>query len=108
MSDISTLETEEVPDFEALLHSAPYDFLRTDKRLGRRIMLLGLSGSYGYGTNHAGSDVDFRGVTLQQPSDLLELTVFEQYVDEQTDKKSASEETLNELILSTFRHLFIL
>ena len=85
MSDLSTLETEEVPDFEALLHSAPYDFLRTDEHLGRRIMLLGLSGSYGYGTNRAGSDVDFRGVTLQQPSDLLGLTVFEQYVDEQTD-----------------------
>ena len=85
MSDISTLETEEVPDFEALLHSTPYDFLRTDERLGRRIMLLGLSGSYGYGTNRAGSDVDFRGVTLQQPSDILGLTIFDQYVDNQTD-----------------------
>ena len=83
MSDISTLRTEKIPDFEALLNSAPYDFLRTDARFGRRIMLLGLSGSYGYGTNRAGSDVDFRGVTLQQPSDLLGLTVFEQYVDEQ-------------------------
>ena len=85
MSDISTLETEGVPDFEALLHSASYDFLRTDERLSRRIMLLGLSGSYGYGTNRAGSDVDFRGVTLQQPSDLLGLTIFDQYVDDQTD-----------------------
>ena len=90
MSDISTLRTEKIPDFEALLNSAPYDFLRTDARFGRRIMLLGLSGSYGYGTNRAGSDVDFRGVTLQQPSDLLGLTVFEQYVDEQTDMASIS------------------
>ena len=48
-------------------------------------MLLGLSGSYGYGTNREDSDVDFRGVTLQLPSDLLGLTAFEQYADENTD-----------------------
>lgn len=48
-------------------------------------MLLGLSGSYGYGTNHEGSDVDFRGVALQRPSDILGLTDFEQYADTQTD-----------------------
>ena len=42
MSDISTLRTEKIPDFEALLNSAPYDFLRIDARFGRRIMLLGL------------------------------------------------------------------
>ena len=85
MADISTLKTEEIPDFEALLHSELYDFLRTNAHLGSRIMLLGLSGSYGYGTNRAGSDVDFRGVALQQPSDILGLTVFEQYVDNHTD-----------------------
>ena len=85
MPDNRPPETGQVPDFDALLHSAPYDFLRTDPRLGRRIMLLGLSGSYGYGTNRPGSDVDFRGVALQRPSDLLGLTVFEQVVDEHTD-----------------------
>lgn len=73
------------PDFSALLRSPDYDFLRSDERLGERIMLLGLSGSYGYGTNREGSDVDFRGVTLQLPSDLLGLTEFEQYVDSGTD-----------------------
>ena len=85
MPDSNPPETRRVPDFEALLRSAPYDFLRTDERLGRRIMLLGLSGSYGYGTNREGSDVDFRGVALQRPSDILGLTVFEQVVDNQTD-----------------------
>lgn len=74
-----------IPDFEALLQSADYDFLRNNERFGNRIMLLGLSGSYGYGTNRAGSDIDFRGVTLQLPSDLLGLTAFEQYVDTATD-----------------------
>ena len=48
-------------------------------------MLLGLSGSYGYGTNREGSDIDFRGVTLNLPSDLLGLTEFEQYEDRKTD-----------------------
>lgn len=75
----------ETKDFYALLQTEAYDFLRENERFGKRIMLLGLSGSYGYGTNREGSDVDFRGVTLQLPSDLLGLTEFEQYVDGGTD-----------------------
>ena len=73
------------PNFKELLESSSYDFLRTNERLGHRIMLLGLSGSYGYGTNREGSDIDFRGVTMQMPSDLLGVAEFEQYVDEKTD-----------------------
>ncbi|MBQ7370387.1 MAG: nucleotidyltransferase domain-containing protein [Blautia sp.] len=67
------------------MHTEDYDFLRTDPRLGDRIMLLGVSGSYGYGTNREASDVDFRGVTLNLPSDLIGLTSFEQYEDRRTD-----------------------
>ncbi len=74
-----------VPDFQKLLREPAYDFLRENPHMGKRILLLGLSGSYGYGTNREGSDVDFRGVALQQPSDLLGLTAFDQYVDGQTD-----------------------
>ncbi len=74
-----------MPDFFSMLESAEYDFLRTNEHLGGRIMLLGLSGSYGYGTYREGSDVDFRGVAMQQPSDILGLTGFEQYVDDHTD-----------------------
>ena len=48
-------------------------------------MLLGVSGSYGYGTNREGSDVDLRGVTLNIPSDLIGLTSFEQFEDRKTD-----------------------
>ncbi len=73
------------PDFMGMLKSESYDFLRTDVHLGRRIILLGLSGSYGYGTNREGSDVDFRGAALQRPSDILGLTEFEQYTDTRTD-----------------------
>ena len=72
-------------DFKELLQTKEYEFLRTEPRLGDRIMLLGISGSYGYGTNREGSDVDFRGVTLNLPSDLIGLTSFEQFEDRTTD-----------------------
>ena len=72
-------------DFRELLNSEQYDFIRTSERLGSRIMLLGLGGSYAYGTNNEGSDIDFRGITLNLPSDLIGLTEFEQYEDNKTD-----------------------
>ena len=72
-------------DFSQLLCRTEYDFVRTSPRLGKRIMLLGISGSYGYGTNREGSDIDFRGVTLNLPSDLIGLTSFDQYEDRKTD-----------------------
>ena len=72
-------------DFKALLNTSEYDFLRTNPRLGSRIMLPGVSGSYGYGTNRQGSDIDFRDVTLNLPSDLIGLTSFDQYEDSNTD-----------------------
>ena len=72
-------------DFKALMNTAAYDFLRDNPRLGDRIALLAISGSYGYGTNREGSDIDFRGVTLNLPSDLIGLTSFEQFEDQDTD-----------------------
>lgn len=67
------------------MHTEAYDFLRTEPRLGDRIILLGLGGSHAYGTSNENSDVDFRGITLNLPSDLLGLTEFEQYEDRHTD-----------------------
>ena len=72
-------------DFKALLQTEEYDFVRNNEHLGDRIMLLGLGGSYSYGTNNENSDIDFRGVTLMLPSDLLGITEFEQYEDNNTD-----------------------
>lgn len=71
--------------FIQLIHSPTYDFLRTDPHLGDRIILLGLGGSHAYGTNNENSDIDFRGITLNQSSDLLGLTEFEQFEDRVTD-----------------------
>ena len=76
-------------DFKSIISTTEYDFLRTNPRLVDRIILLGVSGSYGYGTNREGSDIDFRGVTLNMPSDLLGLTQFEQYEDILTDTVGA-------------------
>ncbi|MDE5718567.1 MAG: nucleotidyltransferase domain-containing protein [Lachnospiraceae bacterium] len=72
-------------DFSKLLQSTQYDFIRTHERLGDRIMLLGVGGSYAYGANNENSDIDFRGVTLQLPADLIGLTEFQQYEDDKTD-----------------------
>lgn len=72
-------------DFRLLIEGKEYDFLRTDPRLGKNIILLGVSGSYGYGTNREGSDVDLRGIALNGRSDLLGLDTFEQFEDRITD-----------------------
>lgn len=72
-------------DFIKIMNSSEYDFLRSHPRLGKRIILMGLGGSYAYGTNNENSDIDFRGITLNLPSDLLGLTEFEQYEDDGTD-----------------------
>ena len=87
-------------DFKALLNTSEYGFLQTNPRLGSRIMLLGVSGSYGYGTNREGSDIDFRGVTLNLPSDLIGLTSFDQYEDSNTDTVIYSFNKLVNLLLN--------
>ena len=87
-------------DFRKLLDTKEYEFLRTNPRLGSRIMLLGVSGSYGYGTNREGSDIDFRGVTLNLPSDLIGLTAFDQYEDAGTDTVIYSFNKLVNLLLN--------
>ena len=72
-------------DLKSLPGRPEYAFLRDHPRLGSRIMLLGVSGSHGYGTNREGSDIDLRGVTMNMPSDLIGLTSFEQFEDRSTD-----------------------
>lgn len=71
--------------YDEILQGTEYSFIRTNEHLGRHVILLGLAGSYSYGTNIEGSDIDVRGITLNQKSDLIGLTQFEQYVDDNTD-----------------------
>lgn len=72
-------------NYNEILQGSEYHFLKTNEHLGKHVILLGLAGSYSYGTNMEGSDIDIRGITLNQKSDLIGLTQFEQYVDENTD-----------------------
>ena len=72
-------------DYKAILNKPEYDFINKNEHLGKHVILLGLAGSYAYGTNIEGSDIDIRGITLNQKSDLIGLTQFEQYVDDNTD-----------------------
>jgi len=67
------------------INSAEYDFLRNNKNLGDRIILLTTGGSYAYGTNVEGSDTDIRGITVERKEELLGLSSFEQFEDRTTD-----------------------
>ena len=72
-------------DFTKILRLENYGFIRSDERLNGRIMLLGVCGSYAYGTDNEDSDIDLRGAVLMQPSDLIGFTEFEQFEDRETD-----------------------
>lgn len=86
--------------FKEYIKTREYDFIRDNPRLGDRIILLGVSGSYGYGTNREGSDVDFRGITLNLPSDLIGFTEFEQFEDRATDTVIYSFNKIINLLIS--------
>ena len=64
--------------------SPEYDFLRMEP-LKSRTILLGLGGSYAYGTNIEGSDLDIRGIATHNKQEILTGIGFEQIVDNPTD-----------------------
>lgn len=74
-----------VNEIKAELATEKYDFLRNHKNLGDNIILLGLGGSYAYGTNIDGSDIDIRGAALNNSRDLLLNRDFEQVTNNVTD-----------------------
>ena len=62
-----------------------YSFLRTHRGAGENIILLGLGGSYSYGTNIETSDIDIRGITMPTKRELLLGSFPSQYTDNATD-----------------------
>ena len=70
------------------INTEEYDFLRTNPHLKNNIILLGLGGSYAYGTNNENSDIDIRGIFLNSKEELLSggfVDKCEQVVNERTD-----------------------
>ncbi|MEY8352520.1 nucleotidyltransferase domain-containing protein [Lachnospiraceae bacterium 54-53] len=70
---------------EKVLRSQQYDFLRENEHLCNNVILLGLGGSYAYGTNIETSDIDVRGVALNRKQEILTNENFEQFINEDTD-----------------------
>ena len=86
MSDKKTYdEVLKTDKIKAIIEGPDYDFLRTNEHLKGRIMFLTLGGSYAYGMNVPGSDLDIRGCAFQSKTDILGLSNFEQVINEGTD-----------------------
>lgn len=87
-------------DYSKILKRDEYQFISTNEHLGRQVILLGLAGSYSYGTNNENSDIDIRGIALNRKSDLIGMTEFQQYVDDKTDTTIYSFNKMIHLLLS--------
>lgn len=58
-------------EIQVKLNEPEYDFLRTNPHLGKNVIMLGLGGSYAYGTNNENSDIDIRGIYLPSKTELM-------------------------------------
>lgn len=74
-----------IEEIHKIIDGTSYDFLRNNEHLGNNIILLTLGGSYAYGTNTMNSDIDIRGIALENERELLGLSSFEQFENSATD-----------------------
>lgn len=74
-----------IKEIKEIVKSSEYDFLKENRYLGNNIILLTLGGSHAYGMDKEGSDLDIRGVALNQKEEVLLGADFEQVVNLETD-----------------------
>lgn len=86
-----------IDEIKRKITSSEYDFLRQNP-LGDNIVILGLGGSYAYGTNNENSDIDIRGVATHSYEDILTRKGFEQVTNEATDTTIYSLEKIINLL----------
>lgn len=84
----------------SFLDGKSYEFLKTNKFLGRNICLLVFGGSIAYGTNNEDSDIDIRGIAVNPTDQIFGLKKdFEQVVDKNTDTTIYSLNKMVKLLL---------
>ena len=88
---------------DKILFSDEYKFLKTNEHLGNNIILIGLGGSYAYGTQKedGSSDIDCRGCALNSKEEILTNKNFDQFVNEETDTTIYSFNKLVSLLNNT-------
>ena len=86
---------------DKVLFSKEYKFLKTNEHLENNIILIGLGGSYAYGTNTENSDLDVRGCALNTKQEILTNKNFDQFVNEETDTTIYSFNKLVSLLSNT-------
>ena len=65
-----------VDQIKQKLKEKEYSFLRENEKLKDHIILLALGGSYAYGIEKEDSDLDIRGIALNQKNEILLRTDF--------------------------------
>ena len=89
-----------IEQIKAGLKTEEYNFLREDKNLAENVIILTLGGSHAYGMDKEGSDLDIRGIALNQKEEILLGTDFEQVVNIDTDTTIYSFNKMLQLLTS--------